>query len=82
MQKILATKTASLTDLRDPMKVVRAMGEDRIAILNRDEVVAYMVPPTHIKEPMIVDADPQKVRNVVKEIKRTHGHILNYLKDK
>ncbi len=82
MQKILATKTASLTDLRDPMKVIELLGNDRIAILNRDKVIAYLVPPSHIKNPNIEYVTPDEVKGIVAELKETHGHVLEYLKDK
>lgn len=82
MQKILATKTASLTDLRDPMKVIEAAGNDRVAILNRDKVVAYLVPASHVEDPQIEYIAPEEVTVIVKELKQTHGHVLEYLKDK
>ena len=82
MQKILATKTASLTDLRDPMKVIESLGNDRIAILNRDKIIAYLVPPSHIKEPSFEYIDSDEVKDIVGELKKTHGHVLEYLKDK
>ncbi len=82
MQKILATKTASLTDLRDPMKVIESLGNDRIAILNREKVVAYLVPPSHIKNPTFEYVDPDEVTRIVNELKESHGHVLEYLKDK
>lgn len=82
MQKILATKTASLTDLRDPMKVIESLGNDRIAILNRDKVIAYIVPPSHIKDPSFEYVPSEDVVKIVTDIKQSHGHILDYLKDK
>lgn len=82
MQKILASKTASLTDLRDPMKVIESAGNDRVAILNRDKVVAYLVPASHVEEPQVRYATDREVMDFIKEIKQTHAHILEYLKDK
>lgn len=82
MQKILATKTASLTDLRDPMKVIEAAGDDRVAILNRDRVVAYLVPASHIENSTIKYADNDEVNGLIEELKKSHAHVLEYLKDK
>ncbi len=82
MQKILATKTASLTDLRDPMKVIEAAGNDRVAILNRDKVIAYLVPASHIEEPAIEYVGDAEVKEIVNEIKESHSHVREYLKDK
>lgn len=82
MQKILATKTASLTDLRDPMKVIESLGNERIAILNRDKVVAYIVPASHIQEPTSEYIPMDEVKDIINTIKSTHGHVLEYLKDK
>jgi antitoxin StbD len=82
MQKILATKTASLTDLRDPMKVIESLGDGRIAILNRNKVVAYIVPPSHIENSDIQYMDPGDVTRIVSDLKNTHSHVLEYLRDK
>jgi len=44
IQNIKANKTASLTDLRDPMKVIKAAGDEVVAIMDRNKCVAYLIP--------------------------------------
>jgi hypothetical protein len=43
MQNLLTNKTASLTELRNPKKVIKQAGGKPVAILNRDGLVGYFV---------------------------------------
>ena len=45
MKNILTDKVASLTELRQPNKLIECVEDEPIAILNRNEPVAYMVSP-------------------------------------
>jgi len=81
IQNIKANKTASLTDLRDPMKVIEAAGNDTVAIMNRNQVVGYFVPAarTDMKFAYVSQKDfDQLLPQVLEEEKE----ILEYLKDK
>ncbi len=82
MQKILATKTASLTDLRDPMKVIEAAGDSPIAIMNRDKVVGYFVPTTHVDLVTTRYANETEVSQAFENLKDKMAPVLEYLKDK
>ncbi len=44
MEKILSSKTVSLTKLRDPAKALSKAGNSPVAVLNRNNVVGYFVP--------------------------------------
>jgi hypothetical protein len=45
IQHIKAHKTASLTDLRDPRKIIDTLEDGPVAILDRNKVVAYLQHP-------------------------------------
>ena len=48
MERILANKTVSLTELRDPAKVLSGAGESPVAVLNRSKVVGYFLPKSAV----------------------------------
>jgi len=82
MQKILATKTASLTDLRDPMKVIESAGDSPVAIMNRGEVIGYFVPESRVNKVEHRYATEEEFKKVLEEIKEKARPVLEYLKDK
>lgn len=82
MQKILATKTASLTDLRDPMKVIESAGGSPIAIMNRNKVVGYFVPESIMHVTETRQATQDEFEHAFSQIKRKAEPVLEYLKDK
>lgn len=82
MQKILATKTASLTDLRDPMKVIEAAGDSPVAIMNRGEVIGYFVPEIRVHTVESRHATKEEVVQATSEIREKIQPVLDYLKDK
>lgn len=48
MTRILARHIATMTELRDPQKVLDAAGGEPVAILKNSKVVAYMVPAERV----------------------------------
>jgi len=44
MQKILAKKTVSMTDMRDPKKVLEFAAGEPVAVMNRNKVISYFIP--------------------------------------
>lgn len=81
MQRIKANKTASLTDLRDPMKVIKEAGDEPVAILNRNKVVGYFVPEsrTNISYRYL---EKDEFDKLLPEILEEEKEVLEYLKDK
>lgn len=82
MQKILATKTASLTDLRDPMKVIESAGDSPVAIMNRGEVLGYFIPEARVNKATYRYATAEEIAQAMSEIKEKAQPVLEYLKDK
>lgn len=81
IQRIKANKTASLTDLRDPMKVIEAAGDEPIAIMNRNQVVGYFVPEakTHVSFSYVTR---EEFDRLLPEVLAEEKEVLEYLKDK
>ena len=82
MQKLLANKTVSLTELRDPAKVLSKAGDSPVAVLNRNTVVGYFVPNAAVDKIEFETTSADEVRQALKDSKKSRQPVLDYLKDK
>lgn len=82
MEKMLTNKTVSLTELRDPAKVIANAGDTPVAILNRNKVVGYFVPKSAVSQESLEMADHEEVLKILEETAEQRQPILDYLKDK
>jgi hypothetical protein len=82
MQNLLTNKTASLTELRNPKKVIKQAGGKPIAILNRDRLEGYFVPASAVEILNFEAAEPGEAGTVFKNREKQLAATLNYLKDK
>lgn len=82
MQRILAHKTVSLTELRDPAKVLTQAGSSTVAVLNRNHVVGYFVPKAAVDQVKFEYAGKAEVLGMLKQSRNEVEPILDYLKDK
>ena len=82
MQKILANKTVSMTELRDPAKVLANAGDSPVAVLNRNKVVGYLVPNSVVEDTSFETASDDEVKQLLAATKTTDDPVLDYLKDK
>lgn len=81
IQKIKANKTASLTDLREPMKVIEAAGDEAVAIMNRNQLLGYFVPASQTEVSFRYVTDEEFAELSQKMLKKAQP-VLDYLKDK
>jgi len=82
MENLLTNKTASLTELRDPKKVIEKAGDKPVAILNRNQLEGYFVPASAVAKIVFTPADSGDVSGL---LRKRHSHLkptLDYLKDK
>lgn len=79
IQKIKANKTASLTDLREPRAIIDSLKDGRVAILDRNNIVAYM---HSADEPQMARYEAGAVRELFAERKPQVQDVLDYLRDK
>ncbi|MAZ30052.1 hypothetical protein CL655_02085 [bacterium] len=82
IQKILAKKTASLTDLRDPKKIIDTLGDGRVAILDRNKVVAYLTHPAEEQNRDYSYLPEGAAVAILKKRKPAIQGVLDYLQDK
>jgi antitoxin StbD len=82
MEFLLTTLTASLTELREPNKVIAKAGNQVVAIMNRNEAIGYFVPKSAVAEIELVSASNQDLDSFLQKKLSKIGHVLDYLKDK
>ncbi len=82
MERILSHKTVSLTELRDPAKVLANAGDSPVAVLNRNNVVGYIVPKSAVDQVSFKYADSAEVQKAAEESIAQNQAVLDYLKDK
>lgn len=82
MEHLLTRNTASLTEFREPGKVLAKAGNEPVAILNRNEAVAYLVPVGAVADIATAPLGKEKLRNYIKNDLSKIAHVLEYLKDK
>tara|TARA_B100001167_G_C16631654_1_gene239794 strand:- start:224 stop:472 length:249 start_codon:yes stop_codon:yes gene_type:complete len=82
METLLSNKTASLTELRDPKKIIAQAGDKPVAILNRNQLEGYYVPASAVGKISFEAVDSDDVMNALARRKRILQSTLDYLKDK
>ena len=82
MESLLTKLTASLTELREPNKVIAKAGNQPVAILNRNEAIGYFVLKSAVESIEIVAASNDQVKAFLENKLPQIDHVLDYLKDK
>lgn len=82
MENLLTNKTASLTELRDPKKVIEKAGDKPVAILNRNQLEGYFVPAAAVEKISFSAADTKDVSRLLRKRQSRIKPTLDYLKDK
>tara|TARA_B100000745_G_scaffold288049_1_gene225190 strand:+ start:187 stop:438 length:252 start_codon:yes stop_codon:yes gene_type:complete len=80
-QRIKATKTASLTDLRNPKPIIESLADGQVAILDRNKVVAYLKHPSQ-EDTSTAYYKEGSVKKAFAQRKQDIQPVLEYLKDK
>lgn len=82
METLFTNKTASLTELRDPKKVIEQAGGKPVAILNRNQLEGYFVPASAVEK---IEREPCAKGDAMAALARRKTKLqptLDYLKDK
>lgn len=82
MEHLLTHKTVSLTELRDPAKVLEKAGSSPVAVLNRNKVVGYFVPTEAVESLSFELAGTTDILAAMDLASDEMGPVLDYLKDK
>lgn len=82
MQTLLASKSVSMTELREPAKVLSAANNQPIAIMNRNQVVGYFVPVGAISMTTPTTPNRTDLLQVLAKRRSAIAPTLKYLEDK
>ncbi|MFC1681216.1 prevent-host-death family protein [Pseudomonadota bacterium] len=82
MQNLLTNKTASLTELRNPKKVIDQAGGKPVAIFNRDRLEGYFVPVSAVEKLSFEAAGADEAIRAFQKRKPRLQPVLDYLKDR
>lgn len=82
MERLLTHKTVSLTELRDPAKVLEKAGSSPVAVLNRNKVVGYFVPASVVEDLAVREVSAAETLAHFEARKSRIAPALEYLKDK
>jgi antitoxin StbD len=82
MEVLLTQLTASLTELREPNKVIAKAGNQPVAILNRNEAIGYFVPKSALSDVEVSVASDIQIESFLEQELPKIDHVLEYLKDK
>jgi len=82
MERLLTTLTASLTELREPNKVIARAGNQPVAIMNRNEAIGYFVPKSAVADVEMMSISNAELDAFMQSNLSDIAHVLDYLKDK
>jgi antitoxin StbD len=83
MNRLLTRNIATMTELRDPQKVLDAAKGEPVAILKNSKLVAYLVPAERVEaEPGHRYATLEEVGRAMEERREVNQPVLDWLRDK
>ena len=82
MKNLLTDKTVSLSELKDPEKMIKKAGDKPVAILSGNKLEGYFVPAFAVHRTNFKPAEPDEVEAAIAEVITRNKAILDYLKDK
>ncbi len=82
MTRLLTPHIATMTELREPHKVLERSGGKPVAILKNSAVVAYLVPEEAVDKGDHRVATLDEVLEAVNRRRAINQPVLDYLKDK
>lgn len=83
MTRLLTRNIATMTELRDPQKVLDRANGEPVAVLKNSKLVAYLVPAERTGEAAGHRvATMEEVLSVIEERREVSQPILDWLRDK
>ena len=82
MTRLLTPHIATMTELREPHKVLERSGGKPVAILKNSAVVGYLVPNEAISHDIHTVATLDEVMESLNRRRAINQPVLDYLKDK
>ena len=81
MTTLLTRNIATMTEMREPHKVLKRSGGEPVAILRNSALVGYFVPAEAISNEQHRSASIEEIRHSLKSRKSITQPVLDYLKD-
>jgi antitoxin StbD len=82
MTKLLTPHIATMTEMREPHKVLERSGGNPVAVLKNSALVGYFVPAEAVQDTESRVATRDEVLGSLKRRKDVNQPVLDYLKDK
>ena len=82
MATLLTRNIASMTEMREPHKVLEKSGGEPVAVLENSALVGYCVPAEASSTEQHRTASMKEIRHSLKSRKTITQSVLAYLKDK
>ena len=82
MTRLLSNRFVSITELREPNKVINQAGDQPVAIMRNNKCVGYFVPETLVEDVQAIPADRTELVQALKRTRKADQPILEALKDK
>ena len=82
MTRLLTSHIATMTELREPPKVLEPSGGQPVAILKNSAVVAYLVTEAAVDKVEHRYATREEVMEALERTRARAQPVLDYLKDK
>ena len=82
MEHLLTHKTVSITELREPAKVLEKAGSSPVAVLKNNECVAYLVPASTANGIEVRRVSRQALLESMAKTRDGDMLVWDYLKDK
>lgn len=82
MTRLLTKNIATMTELREPQKVLDRANGEPVAILKNSKAVAYIVPAEHLHAPEDGFATWDEFEKAFADTAAEAQPVLDYLKDK
>ena len=82
MTKLLTRHIATMTEMREPHKVLERAGGEPVAILRNSALVGYFVPADAVSEGENSTATGEVVRTLIEQRVKANKAVLSFLRDK
>ncbi len=82
MTRLLTTHIATMTEMREPHKVLERSGGEPVAILKNSALVGYFVPAEAVQQTESRIATREEVLEHLKDSRKRVQPVLDYLRDK
>ena len=82
MSRLLTPRVATITEMREPHKVLEEAGGHPVAVLRNSKCVGYFVPNEVVDQVEVVPAPHDMLLTSMEKTRASDAPVLDYLKDK